>query len=100
MGYKRPFDEVMREFAAAYAKELDQLTPEQIAERTGYSLTVVRDYLRRQQSAQRQREQQQTERLRALEAGVATFVTSSGTTRVVYFPLLALLKISEAIQIL
>ena len=96
MGHKRPFDEVMREFATEYADELDHLTPEQIAERTGYSLSIVRDYLRRQQTARLQEEQRkEAERIRALEAGATTYIASSGSARVVYFPLLGETRISS-----
>jgi hypothetical protein len=94
MAYKRPINEVMREFTAEHPGEVDKLTPEQLAERIGYSLGAVREYFRAQEDARRyQKTQEEEERIRALETGAVTFVTSSGSARVIYYPLLGEAKI-------
>lgn len=87
MSSKRPFDEVMHDFNEEHKNEIDQLTAEQIAERTGYSLGTVRIYLNQQ--TERRREEQ----ARAQEAGSFTYVTSSGNARVLYYPILGEIEI-------
>jgi hypothetical protein len=94
MGFKKAFSEVMREFAAAYPDEVDQLTAEQLAERTGYSLSIVRDYLRRQEDERRNLLRSEEEQhIREQEVGVVTYITSSGLATVLYYPLLGEIKI-------
>lgn len=94
MSNKRPFDEVMDEFTEEHASDIDQLTPEQIATSTGYSVGTVRSYFRQQSERQfdmkRSREEEQ---IRDQEAGAFTYVTSSGNARVLYYPLLGEVKI-------
>ncbi len=96
MANKKTFEQAYHEFAVQHPGEADTLTPEQLAERTGYSLGAVRDYFRVQENRRRQRKQEEEEQqIRALEAGAVTFVTSSGAARVIYYPLLGEAKISS-----
>jgi len=89
MAYKRTFEQVYREFAAEHPDVVDTLTMEQLAERTGYSVSAVRDHFRVQESIRSQKKaREEEEQIRALEAGAVTFVTSSGSARVMYYPLL------------
>jgi hypothetical protein len=93
MASKRTFEQAYRAFAEQHPDEAKTLTPEELAERIGYSVSAVRDYFRRQNEIrhqQKRHEEQQAEedQIRALETGVVTFVTSSGSARVLYYPLL------------
>jgi hypothetical protein len=89
MASKKPFYEFMREFIAEYPDEVDQLTAEQLAERTGYSLSSARGYLT---SRARSREEDQ---IRAQEANAVSYVTSSGKATVEYYPLLGDVQITS-----
>ena len=94
MSYKRPFDDVMQEFITKHPGDIDKLTAEEIAERTGYSVPTVRDYLRRLPRIQESRKQKQEEEQRRVRQSVAyTYNTSSGTARVIYYPLSAEIRI-------
>jgi len=89
MSFKRPFDDVMREFREKYPDEVDQLRAEQIAERTEYSLSTVREYL------SRKAENKKEAHIRAKESNAVTYVTSSGKATVVYYPLIGDVKITS-----
>jgi len=90
MAYKQHFHDFMREFTENHPDEdIDQLTPEQLSDRTGYSLSRARDYLdflaRSKTDAY----------IRAQESGAVTFVTSSGKATVVYYPRLGEVQITS-----
>ena len=71
----------MSEFRATFPDEIDQLSPEQIAERTGYSAGTVRSYLKQEQINQiRKEKEQEREQRRMQEANAYTYVTPSGNT--------------------
>jgi hypothetical protein len=89
MSFKKPFESVMREFREKHPDEIDQLTPEQIAERTGYSLSVVQGYL------SRQAENEKEAYIRAQESNAVTYTTSSGKATVVYYPLIGDVQITS-----
>lgn len=89
MAYKRPFDDVMREFTAKYPDEVEQITPEQLAERTGYSLAIAREYLDHRTRAK------EDAAIRAKESNAVTYVTSSGKANVVYYPLIGEVQITS-----
>ncbi len=94
MSYKRPFDDVMREFNEKFPGEVEKLSAEEIAERTGYSVSTVQIYLRQQSDRQfAMKRIKEIEHIRAQESGAVTYVSSSGNARVVYYPLLGEAKI-------
>lgn len=94
MGYKKPFDDALREFKDAHPGEVEHMTPEQLAEQMGYSLSVTRHYYQGiEASKRREKEKEEESRIRASEEGVVTYVTSSGNARVLYYPLLGEAKI-------
>jgi len=97
MSYKRPFDDVMREFEAKYPDEVANLTPGQIAERTGYSFSTVDNYFFAQSAHQYELEKKAEEekQIRAKEGEIYTYVTSSGKARVDYYSLLGEAKVTS-----
>ena len=99
MPKKKHFSEALLEFIQSNPGEISTLTPEQLAERTGYSLYEARDYYQGI-AAERQRRaaQEEEERMQAAAADVITYIPSSQNVRVLYYPLLGEVKIESTYQ--
>lgn len=100
MARKRPFSEIMREFSEANADDLAYLTPELIAIQTGYSLSTVKAYLEQERMNRHYLEEQQRQLMleqtvHEQEADAITYVTSTGLTRLIYYPVLGEIKIES-----
>ncbi len=99
MAKKKPFSAALLEFVKANPGEIFTLTPEQLAERTGYSIDEAQDYYDGIAAEKRRRaEQEEDARMRASEADVITYIPSSQNVRIMYYPHLGEVKIESTYQ--
>ncbi|MGH2496548.1 MAG: hypothetical protein ACRDIV_17760 [Ktedonobacteraceae bacterium] len=99
MAKKKPFSEALLELVKANPGEIFTLTPEQLAERTGYSIDEARDYYQGIAAEKRRRAEQEEEvRIRDSEADVITYIPSSQHVRIMYYPHLGEVKIESTYQ--
>ncbi len=99
MTKKQPFSEALLAFIKANPGEIFTLTPEQLAERTGYTLEETREYYQGIAAEKQRRAAQEEEaRMHAVEADVITYIPSSQHVRVTYYPQLGEVKIESNYQ--
>jgi hypothetical protein len=99
MAKKKPFSEALLEFVRDHPGVIFTLTPEQLAEHTGYSLAEARDYYQAIAAEKRRRAQQEEEaRMHAVEADIVTYIPSSQKVRILYYPQLGEVKIESTYQ--
>lgn len=96
MGKKQPFAEALRTFIQANPGVIFTLTPQQLAERTSYTLAEAKAYYQGiAQEKQRLAQQAEEARMQAAEADVLTYVPSSQNAHILYYPRLGEVKITS-----
>lgn len=99
MTKKPPFSEALLAFIKANPGAIFTLTPEQLAERTGYTVEETREYYRGIAAEKQRRAAQEEEaRMRAMETDIITYIPSSQHVRVLYYPQLGEVKIESTYQ--
>lgn len=99
MSKKKPFSQALLEFVQANPGVIFTLTPEQLAEQTGYTLKEAQEYYRGI-AAEKQRlaAEAEKERIGAAEAEVITWMPPSQCVRVLYYPRLGEVRIESTYQ--
>jgi hypothetical protein len=100
MEKKPPFAETLLAFIQAHPGLIATLTPEQLAEQTGYTLSEAKEYYKGvAQEKQRLVEVAADERFRQAKAEVITWISASQLIRVLYYPRLGVVRIKSSYQL-
>lgn len=99
MAKKPPFAETLLAFIQAHPGLIATLTPEQLAEQTGYTLGEAKEYYEEvAREKRRLAKAAADEQFRLAKADVITWISASQLIRVLYYPRLGVVRIKSSYQ--